>query len=87
MELQQQFEGDVTFIGVPEPANDVSSASEFVEGTGSDFLTHLHDVDGSVWSTFGVVSRQTFIVIEADGTVTEVDFNDLGASVEALAAA
>ena len=84
MELQQQYSDDVQFVSVPEPAPDVAAALDFVEGTGIDAFTNIHDPDGLLWSTFDVTRRQTYFVIADDGTPTEVDFDDLAANLAAL---
>lgn len=76
----------MTFIGVPEPSDSTESAASFVDGTGSGSFTHLHDPAGDVWSAFGVSRRQTFILVNDDGTTTEAGFGDLVSSVEQLAA-
>lgn len=76
----------MTFIGVPEPNESVDSAASFVDGTGSGSLTHLHDTAGDVWSAFGVSRRQTYILVNDDGTTSEADFGDLASSIEQLIA-
>jgi len=76
----------VQFIGVPEPNDSTESSADFVDGTGSGAITHLHDPDGSVWSAFDVPRRQTYILIDKDGTTRNVDFDDLASSLEELTA-
>lgn len=76
----------MTFIGVPEPNESVDSAASFVDGTGSGIFAHLHDPGGDVWNAFGVSRRQTYILINDDGTTTDTDFGDLASGVEQLVA-
>ncbi len=84
MDLQQQYGDDVQFIGVPTPGESVASNAEFIDGTGSDAVTHIQDNDGIIWSTFEVVRRQTYVLIDADGTSQTIEFDELGASIETL---
>lgn len=75
MELQQQYGSDVNIVGVPGSDN-VESLQEFAERTGTTDVTHILD-EGVLWDRFEVVSRQTYILVSADGTTGRVNFNDL----------
>jgi hypothetical protein len=39
----------------------------FVEDTGTGGLTHLADVDGDVWSRFGILAQPSFAFVSPDG--------------------
>lgn len=51
-------------------------------------LTHLEDVDGELWRRFQVTEQSSFVVLDADGTVSfEAGYggsDDLDAEVESL---
>lgn len=60
----------VTVIGVGGlVVTDDSELTGFVEETGTGALTHLSDAEGAVWRKFGVASQDTYVLIDADGTV------------------
>jgi len=77
VELEQQFGADVQFIGVPEPSDDVETNLDFINDTGSGAITHLQDPEGQIWSDFGVARRQTYILITADGSSSQVSLEEL----------
>lgn len=60
--------GDVEVIGVAG-RGEVSDMEGFVADTGTGDLTHVVDADGSIWSSFGVVTQPTFAFIDASGEV------------------
>ncbi len=62
---------DVTFIGVAG-LGEVDAMRGFVSDTKVTGFEHLADVDGSIWSRFGVVSQPSFVFVSADGTVQKV---------------
>jgi len=63
-----EYEGRVRFLGVPGRSA-VPEMQEFVADTGTGALTHVVDVDGSLWQRFGVVAQPAFAFVEEDGTV------------------
>ena len=86
MELQQQFGEDVVFIGVPQPGESVESNAGFIEGTGSGDIVHIQDDDGIIWARFGVAARQTYVLVDNDGTTQTIDFDELTTGIEGLVA-
>ena len=59
---------DVTFLGVAG-RGEVDAMKGFVSDTKVTGFEHLADVDGSIWSRFGVVSQPSFAFVAPDGTV------------------
>ena len=39
----------------------------FVSATGTDAITHVADVDGTLWTRFGVVSQPSFVFVDRSG--------------------
>jgi thiol-disulfide isomerase/thioredoxin len=62
---------DVTFIGVAG-RGELDAMQGFVTDTEVSGFDHLADVDGSIWSSFGVVSQPSFAFVSPDGTVEKV---------------
>lgn len=62
-----EFEGRVRFLGIPA-RGELSEMKDFVADTGTGGLTHVVDVDGSIWQRFGVVTQPAFAFVSADGT-------------------
>ncbi|CAN5752710.1 hypothetical protein BH24ACT5_BH24ACT5_25460 [soil metagenome] len=48
---------------------EVADMDEFVADTGTGGLTHVADLDGSIWSAFGVFAQPAFAFINDDGSV------------------
>lgn len=61
-----EFKGRVTFVGIAGrgPLQDMRS---FVSETGTGGFTHVADVDGSLWSRFGVVAQPSFVFVTSSG--------------------
>ena len=61
-----EFEGKVTFVGIAGrgPLGDMQA---FVSETGTGGFTHVADVDGSLWSRFGVVAQPSFVFVTPSG--------------------
>jgi thiol-disulfide isomerase/thioredoxin len=72
----------VTFVGVAG-LGEVSAMKGFVSDTGLGNLTHLADLDGSLWSRFGVAAQPAQAFIATDGTMTVVKGSMSGAELEA----
>ena len=64
----ERLAGDVTVLGVPG-RGERPDMQQFVADTGVDGLEHVVDEDGTIWSTFGVVSQPAFAFIDAEGQV------------------
>ena len=77
--------GDVNVIGIGslDSAEAIAGFADDVAG-----LTHLEDVDGALWRRFQVAEQSSFVVLDANGTVTfEAGYggsDDLDAEVESL---
>jgi thiol-disulfide isomerase/thioredoxin len=63
----------VAFVGVAGLSGSVEDMRAFVDDTDSGSLTHVADVDGTVFTRFEVVQQDTFAFVSTDGTVDLVD--------------
>ena len=76
---------DINVIGIGslDSAEAIAGFADDVAG-----LTHLEDVDGELWRRFEVTEQSSFVVLDADGTVSfEAGYggsDDLDAEVESL---
>ena len=57
---------DVTIIGVAG-RDDVEPMREFVAEHGLQDMTHVVDVDGSVWASYGISYQPAWVFIDEDG--------------------
>lgn len=84
-QLASDHAGDLNVIGIGslDSAEAISEFAGDVEG-----VTHLEDVEGELWKRFEVTEQSSFVVLDADGTVTfEAGYGgseDLDAEVESL---
>lgn len=84
-QLASDHAGDVNVIGIGslDSAEAISDFAGDVEG-----ITHLEDVEGELWKRFEVTEQSSFVVLDADGTVTfEAGYggsDDLDSEVESL---
>jgi peroxiredoxin len=76
--------GDVTFVGVAGLSSDAGAMRAFVERHGVGGFTQLADTGGDLYTRFGVTQQHTFVLVDADGTLTrqpaygrDVDLADL----------
>jgi thiol-disulfide isomerase/thioredoxin len=67
--VAEEFDGQVTFLGVAGLSPDVAAMQGFVDDTGTGSLTHIADTDGTVYTGFGVASQTTFAFVDDDGTI------------------
>lgn len=67
-EIAMRYSGRVQFVGVAG-RGELDAMQEFVEDTGTGTLTHLADLDGSIWSAFGVFGQPAYAFIDNSGTV------------------
>ena len=58
----------VQFVGIAGRSDDLASMDEFVEWTGTGGVTHVVDLDGSIWEAFGVLLQPAFYFVNQDGT-------------------
>lgn len=76
-------EVNVIGIGSLDSAEAIADFASDVSG-----VTHLEDVDGTLWRRFGVTEQSSFVVLDADGVVRlEAGYggtDDLDAEVESL---
>lgn len=70
--VAQEFSGKVTFVGIAG-LGPVQDMQKFVTETGTGNFMHLADVDGSLWSRFGVVAQPSFVFVTPSGTAKEVN--------------
>ncbi|GAB3112080.1 hypothetical protein GCM10027160_13710 [Streptomyces calidiresistens] len=70
-EAEREWGDRVTFLGVSGHGGPEEDA-EFVADRDLAEFTHARDIDGSVWSAFGVASQPAFAFVSADGTVETV---------------
>ena len=83
MEVQETFGHDVRIIGVAGASNDPVAMTAFLESTGSGGLTHIPDLDGSLWERFGARHRM-YLYINDDGTSRVGGYGNLPGGVEEL---
>ena len=84
-DLAQTYGDRVGVVGI----GSLDSAEAIADFAGdADGVTHLEDVDGELWTRFGVAEQSSFVVLDADGEVVfEAGYggsDDLGAEVDAL---
>ena len=58
----------VQFVGIAGRSDDLASMEEFLDWTGTGGVTHIVDVDGSIWAGFGVLLQPAFYFVNQDGT-------------------
>lgn len=84
-DLAQTYGDRVGVVGI----GSLDSAEAIADFAGdADGVTHLEDVDGELWTRFGVAEQSSFVVLDAAGEVVfEAGYggsDDLGAEVDAL---
>lgn len=74
----------VTFVGVAGLSSDRDAMRRFVQQHELDDLRHIADVDGSVYTRFGISQQHSFVLVDAGGAVqkvaaygSDVDIGDL----------
>ena len=65
----EQYGDKVNIVGVAG-LDTTAAMPEFVRLAKVEAMTHLADEAGIVWKRFGVTAQSTFVLIDADGTVT-----------------
>ncbi len=75
-EIAERFAGRIRVIGVPG-RGELDAMRAFVDDTGTGSITHLADLDGDVWSAFGVYGQPAFAFIDDAGGV-EVFIGGMG---------
>lgn len=84
-DLAQTYGDRVGVVGI----GSLDSAEAIADFAGdADGVTHLEDVDGELWTRFGVAEQSSFVVLDSAGEVVfEAGYggsDDLGAEVDAL---
>lgn len=59
---------DLNVVGIGS-LDSAEAIAGFAEDAGPDVVTHLEDVDGELWTRFGVTEQSSFVLLDADGTV------------------
>lgn len=67
-EVAERYDGQVHMIGVAG-RGELDAMRDFVADTGTGALTHLADVDGTIWSAFGIYAQPAFAFIDDTGEV------------------
>lgn len=75
-EIAERYQGDIQLVGVPG-RGERDAMQQFVDDTGTGSITHLADLDGQVWSAFGVYGQPAFAFIDDSGEV-EVFIGGMG---------
>lgn len=65
--------------------DEIEAMADFVDELGVGAFPHLADLDGSIWSGYGVTGQPAWILVDDDGT-SELRFGALGADGIAEAA-
>ncbi len=63
---------DVEFVGVSGLSSDVADMQAFVDRHGLTF-TQLADTDGGIYTRFGIIQQDVFVLVSEDGAVEQVD--------------
>lgn len=83
-----EWPDDVEFIGIAGRSDDLDEMEEFLEWTGTGSVTHIVDLDGSIWEGFGVALQPALYFVNQDGTARRagsgLTTEDILAEVEAL---
>lgn len=75
-EVAERHGSQVNIIGVPG-RGELDEMVDFVDDTGTGAMTHVADLDGAIWSAFGVYGQPAFAFIDDDGSI-EVFIGGLG---------
>ncbi len=83
--LEAEYGDDLNVVGIGS-LDSAEAIAEFADDVAG--LTHIEDVDGELWRRFGVTEQSSFVVLDADGTVSfEAGYggsDDLDAEVDSL---
>jgi thiol-disulfide isomerase/thioredoxin len=69
--VASRFQGRVSFVGIAGLGGP-SAMRSFVRETGTGGFPHLTDLDGTLWSHFGVTVQPSFVFVTAGGKWQEV---------------
>ncbi len=62
--------GELTVVGVSSGVDGFEAIATTAQQLHIDGFVHIADLDGSVWSRFGVLGQPASVVVTADGLVT-----------------
>ena len=62
--------GKLTVIGVSSGVDGFEAIATTAQQLHIDGFVHIADLDGSVWSRFGVLAQPASVVVTSDGNVT-----------------
>ena len=62
--------GELTVVGVSSGVDGVEAIATTAQQLHIDGFAHIADLDGSVWSHFGVLAQPASVVVASDGNVT-----------------
>lgn len=62
----------VVILGVAGRGS-LDDMANFVEDTGTQNMTHLADIDGKLWESYGVISQPAYAFITPQGHVETVN--------------
>jgi thiol-disulfide isomerase/thioredoxin len=88
-EIAERFGDRVQIVGVAG-RGDLGDIRGFIDDTSTGGLTHVADLDGAVWNTFGIFAQPAFAFVDDDGAVETfvggLRAGDLVERIEALLA-
>jgi len=67
-EIAERYAGRVEVIGVPG-RGELDAMRAFVDDTGAGSIAHLADLDGDVWSAFGIYGQPAYAFIDDSGSI------------------
>jgi thiol-disulfide isomerase/thioredoxin len=85
-EAVEQHGDRVAVVGVAG-LDEAAAMPEFIRLAKVEAIPHLSDEPGDVWKRFGITAQSTFVLIDAQGTVTfrgRLDADDIPDRVAAL---
>ena len=62
--------GELTVVGVSSGVDGFEAIASKAQQLHIDGFVHIADLDGSVWSHFGVLAQPASVVVASDGNVT-----------------
>lgn len=62
--------GELTVVGVSSGVDGFEAIATTAQQLHIDGFVHIADLDGSVWSRFGVLAQPASVVVTSDGSVT-----------------
>lgn len=75
-DVAERYASQVNLIGVPG-RGELGEMLDFVDDTGTGSFTHVPDLNGDIWSAFGVYGQPAFAFIDDSGSV-EVFIGGMG---------